>query len=292
MAVLMPLVLVVAVKTWSIRHRRSDSLPLVVASGLFAAPVAAWCVARWRLDGWRFFKVLFGYDLVARTVSPLEGHDGNALYYVTILLKHHYEWVAASAIACLLFPIPWRNVRRLISGASGLRHVLIISWVAVTVLIPTMMRTKLPWYLNTFYPVFALGTAWLLVHGLSISGDSDDQRRRRVLLLSVVVAMLTVAEAKLLWYSYHYRDLRRSTQGLLLAERRRLHGHRVFCSRRYRGEAFVLATLGTDRQLAESLSAFLDRSHADDYWLSGDPVVHPDLMLVSSSGSDWLYRRR
>ena len=292
MAVLMPLVLVVAVKAWRIRQRRADSLPLVVAFGLFAAPVAAWGVARWRLDGWRFFEALFGYDFVARTVSPLEGHDGNAFYYVTILLKHHYEWVAASAIACLLFPIPWRHLGRFVSDASGIRHVLIISWVAVTVMIPTLMRTKLPWYLNTFYPVFALGTAWLLMHGLAISGDGGGQRRRRVLLLSVVVAMLAVAEAKLLWYSYHYRDLRRSTQGLLLAEGGRLHGRRVFCSRRYRSEAFVLASLGTDRHVAETLEAFLDLSHADDYWLSGNPVVHPDLMLVLSNGSDWLYRRR
>ena len=291
MAVLMPLVLVVAVKSGRIRQRRFDPLPLVAAFALFAAPVAAWGIARWRLDGWRFFTALFAYDFVARTIRPLEGHDGHAFYYVTILLKHHYEWVAAAAIACLLFPIPWRHVRRFASDASGVRQVLIISWVAVTVMIPTLMRTKVPWYLNTFYPVFALGTAVLLVHGLAISVERGGTQRRRVL-AGVVAAMLAVAEAKLLWYSYHYRDLRRSTQGLLLAEGGRLHGRRVFCSRRYKGEAFVLATLGTDRHVAESLGAFLEVSHADDYWLSGDPVTHPELMLVLSSGSDWLYRRR
>jgi 4-amino-4-deoxy-L-arabinose transferase-like glycosyltransferase len=66
MAVLMPLVLVVAVKTWRIRQRRVDWLPLAAAFVLFAVPVAAWGIARWRLDGWRFFNALFGYDFVAR----------------------------------------------------------------------------------------------------------------------------------------------------------------------------------------------------------------------------------
>ena len=292
MAVLMPLLFVAAVKTWRIRHHRPDSLPLVVAFGLFAAPVAAWSVARWQLDGWQLLKALFGYDFVARSTRALEGHEGNAVYYLKILLKHHYEWVAAAAIACLLFPIRWRRVRRFISADSGLRHVLIISWIAVTILIPTLMRTKLPWYLNTFYPVFALGTAWLLVHGLSIPGEGGSMRRNRVVLLSVVVAMLAVAEAKLLWYSYHYRDLRRSTQGLLLAERGRLHGRRVFCSRRHRGEAFILDTLGTDRQLAENSDGFLHLSHTGDYWLSSEPVLDPELIVVRSNGTHWLYRRR
>ena len=119
---------------------------------------------------------------------------------------------------------------------------LIVSWVAVTVMIPTMMRTKLPWYLNTFYPVFALLTAVLLMHGLAISGDRGPERRRCVVLAGVVAAMLVVAESKLLWA--------RTTTGTCAGRRRaaageggRLHGRRVFCSRRYHAEAFVLASL-------------------------------------------------
>jgi 4-amino-4-deoxy-L-arabinose transferase-like glycosyltransferase len=292
MAVLMPLVLVVAVKTWRRADRRADAWPSVVAGSLFAAPVAAWSVARWKLDGWRFFQALFGYDFVARTVGALEGHDGGVWYYATILLKHHYEWIAAAAIAGLLFPVPWRAGRRSIGGDTGMRPLLILSWIAVTLIIPTVMRTKLPWYLNTFYPVFALGTAWLLVQGLSPARDDRGLRGRHVVLLSVVIATLAVAETKLLWYSYHYRDLRRSTQGLLLAERGRLHGRRVFCSRRHRGEAFVLGTLGTDRQFAETLDAFLHLSRSGDYWLASDPVVHPEMTVVRSNGRAWLYCRR
>jgi hypothetical protein len=173
-----------------------------------------------------------------------------------------------------------------------MRPVLILSWIAVTLIIPTVMRTKLPWYLNTFYPVFALGTAWLLVQGLSHARDARGLRGRHVVLLSVVIATLAVAETKLLWYSYHYRDLRRSTQGLLLAEGGRLHGRRVFCSRRHRGDAFVLGTLGTDRQFAETLDAFLHLSRSGDYWLSSDPVVHPEMTVVRSNGRAWLYCRR
>jgi len=109
----------------------------------------------------------------------------------------------------------------------------------------------------------------------------------------IVAAMLVVAEAKLQWYSFHYRDLRRSTQGLLLAERNRLQGRRVFCSRFYRGEAFVLGSLlRTDRHLTEDLGEFLRDSRAGDYWLSPKPAMHAEVELIRSNGHHWLFRRR
>jgi 4-amino-4-deoxy-L-arabinose transferase-like glycosyltransferase len=293
MGVLMPLILVVAARLWRGRQRATNWASLAVAAGLFVAPVAAWSIARWQLDGSRFFRLLFGYDFVARSVRAIEGHEGGWFYYAAILAKHHYEWLAAGAIALLLFPIPWRRFRTLVLGGSSVRHIVVIAWVGATIVIPTLMRTKLPWYLNSFYPVFALGTGWLVTHGLSVSEGGTRLRRRRAVLVGVVAAMLSMAEAKLLWYSYHYRDLRRSTQGLLLSERRRLHGRRVFCSRRNRGEAFVLGgVIKTDRRFAENVDAFIQQSRSGDYWLSEQGQVNSDLTLVSTNGQHWLYQRR
>jgi 4-amino-4-deoxy-L-arabinose transferase-like glycosyltransferase len=293
MAVLMPFSMVACVRVWRGSRSRMPLMGTLATVAFFAAPVVFWAVARWRLDGWRFFEILLGYDFIARTRSVLEGHDGTPLFYLYILAKHQYDWLLAAIAAVLLFPLPWHRIRTAFRRDANSRDVVLTAWMANALLIPTAMPTKLPWYLNPFYPVFALGIAWLLINCLTVAGTAPHLRRRGVALAVIVAAMFGVAEAKLHWYSFHYRDLRRSTQGLLLAERQRLQGRRVFCSRFYRGEAFVLGSLlRTDRQLTEDLGEFLRDSRTGDYWLSPKPAMHADLELIRSNGHHWLFRRR
>ena len=141
-------------------QRAADSLPLCRVRNL-CLPVAAWGIARWRLDGWRFFKALFGYDF------SLERRSDRRARWPLVLLRHDPAEASlrmgrrrGGRVPALSDPVA--HVRRF---SRGIRYSssLIIAWVAVTVMIPTVMRTKLPWYFNSFYPVFALGTAWLLV---------------------------------------------------------------------------------------------------------------------------------
>ena len=133
------------------------------------------------------------------------------------------------------------------------------SWAGVTLLVPTVMRTKLPWYLNPFYPVFALGIAWLLVKGLSLDW-SGSLRRRGVILAAVIVLVLGVAEGKLIWYSYQYRDLGDTAQGMLLQERTRLKDRRVFFDEFGRGDIFVAGgVVGAAHQPTVPLERILAR---------------------------------
>jgi len=293
MAVLMPLSMVACVRVWRGSRSRIPLTASVATVFFVAAPIVLWAVARWRLDGSRFFEALLGNDFIARTRGPLDGHDGTPIFYLHILAKHHYDWLLAAVAAVVLFPVPWEPIRTAFRRDANIRDVVLIAWMANAFLIPTAMATKLPWYVNPFYPAFALAIAWLLVHCLTIAGTTTHLHRRGVALAVIVAAMLGVAEAKLHWYSFHYRDLRRSTQGLLLSERQRLQGRRVFCSRFYRGEAFVLGSLlRTNRQLTEDLGEFLRDSRTGDYWLSATPVTHEDIELIRSNGHHWLFRRR
>jgi hypothetical protein len=101
------------------------------------------------------------YDFVARSLGPIEGHAGGALYYPNLLLKHHYEWLVAGIVSLLLFPAPRRRVHERLASCrdgDGLKS-LLAAWAAVTLVIPTPMQTKVPWYLNPFYPPFAVGLA-------------------------------------------------------------------------------------------------------------------------------------
>jgi len=110
---------------------------------------------------------MFHYDFVARSATPLEGHTGSLLYYPNNLQKDHYVWLIAAVVAIVLFPLSRDRFRRLGSELSGNAYAQTIAgaWVGVTVLIPTMMQTKVAWYLNPFYPIFALMVGRILAQG-------------------------------------------------------------------------------------------------------------------------------
>ena len=168
MAVLMPLILVVA--ALAIGGRRPGQprwLPLGTAAILTALPIGAWAWARYRLDGLEFIGRMFQYDFVARTATALEGHTGSLLYYPNNLQKDHYEWLLAVAVAVVLFPLSRERFRQLWGELHGDPPAQAIAgaWLGVTVLIPTLMQTKLAWYLNPFYPLFALIVGRTLAQG-------------------------------------------------------------------------------------------------------------------------------
>jgi hypothetical protein len=101
---------------------------------------------------------MFHYDFVARAATVLEGHTGSLLYYPNNLQKDHYEWLIAAVVAVVLFPLSRERFRALLPELAGNSYAQAIAgaWLGVTVLIPTMMQTKVAWYLNPFYPLFAL----------------------------------------------------------------------------------------------------------------------------------------
>lgn len=306
MAVLMPLAIVLAVlvgRKQTTRQQPSGrppwllsllSLPTICAVMLFVLPVGAWAIARWRVDRWLFFDRLFNYDFVAGSLTVIEEHPGGPLYYLNILQKNQYDWLLAGVAALVLFPIPWQRVRdRLMSlchGDDGL-GVLLGSWAGITFLIPTVMRTKLPWYLNPFYPVFALGIAWVLVRALS-QDWSGPFRRRHAILGVVIVVALGVAEGKLLWYPSHYRNVNDSTQGLLLQEEGRVRNHRVFQPQWDRAEIFVVSgVLGAERGSADRVETFWRESRPGDCLISAGHLSDPGLVLVRVGRYHALYCR-
>ena len=294
MAVLMPLAIVLAVLLGRNRTPRPRWLPTLAAVILFVAPVGAWAVARWRVDQWMFFDKLFNYDFVARSLSVIEEHPGSPLYYLNILQKNQYDWLLAGVLALALFPIPWRRVRDrfmpLWRGDDGL-GVLLGSWAGITLLIPTVMQTKLPWYLNPFYPVFALGVACLLVRGLSQNRHGSSDRRQMILMMAIVLAF-GVAEGKLLWYHSHYREVNDSTQGLLLQEKERLQNHRVYQAHWDNAEIFVAGgVLGLERGSTAHVETFMRESRPGDCLISVRRLSEPGLVLVRSSRHQRLYCR-
>lgn len=240
MAVLMPMVLIVAAELFGGQRLRRRLAPLAVAATTCAIPVGAWVLARWQLDGTAFLERMVHYDLVARSSRALEGHTGSPLYYLNVLQKDQYDWLLAAVVALILVPPSRQRLRALFRTPAPARYFAVLgaAWLGATLLIPTVMRTKVAWYLNPFFPVFALLVAFAVVHALSQGGAR--LARRQKLVAALVLLAFAVAEGKLVFYSYNMRHLRTSAQGLLLDAKAQLEGRRVFRDRWPASGLFVL----------------------------------------------------
>jgi len=294
MAIIVPVVMAVVYAAWSRQLRRDRLGPALGALVLCAVPVGVWFVARWQFDGWAFIGRLFWYDFVARATTNIEDHPGSVFYYLDVLQRHHYDWLIAALLVWILFPVGRERLRALgtaLRTGSGPLPLLAV-WAAVTFGIPTLMSTKLAWYLNPFYPVFALGVGALFAHAVAAAGAPTTEKWRRVALAVVIVLAAGVAEGKLIWYSFHHRDLASSSQGLLIAERDTLKGRQVFSARWDRSEIFVTeALVGATYKLAHDVDDFLGLSQPGDCFLSPAMLENPRVVLAGSTRRAYLYRR-
>jgi 4-amino-4-deoxy-L-arabinose transferase-like glycosyltransferase len=273
-AVLLPLAIVACVVTLR-GLRKADAAALAGAVALFLIPTAAWAVARWRFDQWRFFTAMFDYDFVARTFRFLEGHEHGPFYYFHVLQKDHYDWLAV-AVILLVFLFASRHER---IGAVQIpidrdTRLLLGTWAGTTLLIPSVMATKLAWYLDPFYPVFAIGVTLVIVTALN-AVSLTTQRRERLLVASMVALGFSVAEGKLVWYSIHQRDLSRSVQRLFIESGELVEGRRVLTERWDPADQFVLEHIAGGIPIT-----------GDPQQIASSAKQH-DLLILQSSRGGW-----
>ena len=301
MALLMPLAFIVAVETWrALRGRAIAWRPLALAAVLFVAPVLCWTVARWRLDEWRFLRLLVTQDLVAVSTTPTDGHVGSPLYYLDILQRHHYEWLVAVAVAVAVARPRLVAVRALLADGwrsvwDGCRRgddltIVVCLWVLVAFGVPTLMQTKLPWYLNPLYPMFALGAGWLLARALS---ETTVRTRPRWAIVAVLALALGIAEGKLIWHSVNQRALEGSAQELVMHAADDLRGRVVYRNGWTWGESFVVrGIVKAEHAVAADVDRFLEAGSADDFLLAEAHLSDPRLLAVRANGAHALFRRR
>ena len=291
-AVVLPVLLIVIIETRRRLSARDRWMPLAAAAGLALVPIAAWAVARWQIDRGLFFKQMFLLDFVGLTTTRLDDHGGPPSFYLDVVLKHHYDWLFAALAVAVLYPCrPWRAcLDKLAFWRAHDPFIVVLGWWTVLALVvPSLMQTKLPWYVNPLYPVFAWGVGAALSYGMS---RPDPQRHRKWLVAMVVVAAV-VAESKFLVYSYRFREIDRTMQGVLLAEAPRVAGAHVFsASWMPLSDSFVLrGLLKAERSGTMSVEEFLSRIGPREFIVLPTPFAHPALVQVAVKGHYGLYRR-
>lgn len=288
MGILMPSLIIGLTELGGGRWRgRTRWLPLLSAAGAFALIVTPWIVARWRVDGWLFFDAMFFHDFADRVSVVLEGHEGGPFYYVYFLQRNQYDWLLAAAVALLCLPDRWARFRTLVTGADRFTTVLLAAWFAGAFLMPTSVATKLGWYLNPFYPLFALGIAWLIVEAWQATVALP---RGTALVAASFVVAFGVAEGKLAWHSYRLLDLGRSAQSLILAHRADIDSRNVYATQWPHSDRFVVRSVGGRCITVPGVDEFLGQAHADDLWL-GAPGLDARLVPLASTGRQTLYRK-
>jgi 4-amino-4-deoxy-L-arabinose transferase-like glycosyltransferase len=179
----------------------------------------------------------------------------------------------------------WRDLRdRLAFWRGGDRGSLVVgAFVAACLAVPTAMQTKLAWYLNPFYPVFALLVGWLMASALRAPSAS-----RRRWCAAAFVAMALVAEARIGFYSLRYRDIDRHQQGLLLREAPALRGHLVHAAAWAPGDQFVLEAIVGARAVTSDDDVLLS-SGDNDYLVASRETERDDLHPIGCRGAVCLF---
>ena len=152
------------------------------------------------------------------------------------------------------------------------------------------MVTKLGWYLNPFYPAFAVAVGWTVVWGLTVLAGHASRWRWRAAVAIVVLAG-GLAEGRLLWHSHRKASMHGTAQALILSGVD-TPGVRVFRRAWEHGDRFVLEHIRGGRAVMGSAADFLASTGPDDRLLSDDESDAGRFVEVRREGRYALYRRR
>jgi len=108
--------------------------------------------------GEAFWRVYFGWNLVERATSTFDQHVGGPEYYFNRLYRYFFPWVLLAAFAVVA------EVEQFVRGRTRGRIVLVFT--LVVLLLYTIVKTKLRWYIVPLYPTLALSCAALVVRAV------------------------------------------------------------------------------------------------------------------------------
>ena len=106
--------------------------------------------------GTNFWQSYFVFNVVMRTVSPVETHTGSYFYYFSYVANNeNLYWVILLPFAAVLCAFN-AVIKRLKEDT------LILLWMSIVLLVFTFAQTKLYWYILPAFPAFAIAISSFL----------------------------------------------------------------------------------------------------------------------------------
>jgi 4-amino-4-deoxy-L-arabinose transferase-like glycosyltransferase len=155
--IIVPVIVVYAV--WA------DDLELLAKSSYWVGVMVAVAIALpWHLWELTMNRELFMRDVVvkhlfSRTLTALEGHEGNWYFYIRTAINKYHPWILVAVASAPYFLFRAAKSRRS-------EFVFVSSWLFVVLAIITLIRTKLPWYILPLYPPLSITVGYALAKAL------------------------------------------------------------------------------------------------------------------------------
>jgi len=181
------------------KYRTLKGTDYLLFLGCVLMPILTWVIARYSQDGFRFLSAMVSYDLLKRSTSALEGHTGGPLFHLAYLWKNYSPWVLILLIVPFQIKqyLPSLNPgesKRKTAGNNLYGEPLYFLWILIPLLIATLLKTKIPWYINPVYPPLAIALAW---HINKIINGQEKKVLRNFLITILIVLPFCIAEYRI-----------------------------------------------------------------------------------------------
>ena len=103
-----------------------------------------------------FMRDVVGRHLFDRTLTALDGHAGNAYFYLRVLVNKFHPWILIG-----IFSAPYFLFKAVKDGEE--ESVFLSVWIFFILAALTAIRTKLAWYILPIYPALSLTAAYFVV---------------------------------------------------------------------------------------------------------------------------------
>ncbi len=122
--------------------------------------LAAGVALPWNLYEMIHHRHLFMNEVVVkhlfqRTLTPLDGHQGNFYFHIRTLVNKYHPWVLVGIFSAPFFL--FKAAKERIGGALYLAI-----WIFFIFTVITLIQTKLPWYILPIYPALSLTVGYVL----------------------------------------------------------------------------------------------------------------------------------
>lgn len=166
---------------------------------VFTVVAAPWYALELSERGWAFIEGFFLKHNVRRFAGVISGHSGPVYYYVPVVAVGLFPWTIFALPALRwAWPSGWRGLRRPTDReALGL---LLLVWIGVVFLFFSAAGTKLPNYVASLYPPFALLVGMWADRFVARAPGADRWVMGGVAVLIGAALLLAVAFGGLPWW--------------------------------------------------------------------------------------------
>jgi 4-amino-4-deoxy-L-arabinose transferase-like glycosyltransferase len=127
----------------------------MMLSACMVLPIITWGLFRFQYDGVAFFKGMIFYDLLKRSSSAIEGHIGDKFYYFNVFWKYFKYWL--TLLGGLMAGMIMQNASfNVFKTERKSLFIGICLWIIVPLLLFTLAKTKIRWYILPVYPPLAI----------------------------------------------------------------------------------------------------------------------------------------